>query len=135
MNHTQNYQLSQWDADDPVLRTDFNADNAKIDAAIAKCGNCRVRVSTYVGDGEASRTHIFEHTPALVFLCGPVSACVIAPGPSGLPNMRMSGNNAINQLTWSEYSFTISNTSTDKEHICNGKDKVYTMVTFEYIDG
>ena len=34
MNHTQNYQLNQWDALDKVQRTDFNADNAKIDAAI-----------------------------------------------------------------------------------------------------
>lgn len=35
MNHTSNYNLSQWDAEDKVLRTDFNADNAKIDAALA----------------------------------------------------------------------------------------------------
>ena len=35
MNHTPNYNLSQWDAEDKVLRTDFNADNAKIDAALS----------------------------------------------------------------------------------------------------
>ena len=34
MNATTNYQLSQWEAEDRVLRTDFNADNAKIDAAL-----------------------------------------------------------------------------------------------------
>jgi len=34
-NHTPNYGLCQWEADDKVLRTDFNADNAKIDAALA----------------------------------------------------------------------------------------------------
>ncbi len=28
-NHTANYQLCQWQADDQVLRTDFNEDNAK----------------------------------------------------------------------------------------------------------
>jgi len=33
-NFTQNYKLSQWSADDRVLHTDFNADNAKIDAAL-----------------------------------------------------------------------------------------------------
>ena len=33
-NHTANYQLSQWQADDQVKRTDFNGDNAKIDAAL-----------------------------------------------------------------------------------------------------
>ena len=35
MNATTNYQLSQWDASDRVLRTDFNADNAKIEAALS----------------------------------------------------------------------------------------------------
>ena len=35
MNQTNNYQLCQWDDEDRILRADFNADNAKIDAAIA----------------------------------------------------------------------------------------------------
>ena len=34
-NQTTNYQLNQWQPTDPVQRTDFNADNAKIDAALA----------------------------------------------------------------------------------------------------
>ena len=34
-NHTTNYQLCQWEATDKVLRTDFNEDNAKIDAALS----------------------------------------------------------------------------------------------------
>ena len=33
-NQTANYGLCQWEATDAVLRTDFNADNAKIDAAL-----------------------------------------------------------------------------------------------------
>ena len=33
-NHTTNYNLNQWEATDKVLRTDFNEDNAKIDAAL-----------------------------------------------------------------------------------------------------
>ena len=32
---TQNYQLNQWVGSDPFLRTDFNEDNARIDAALA----------------------------------------------------------------------------------------------------
>ena len=34
MNTTQNYSLNQWEASDRVMRTDFNSDNAKIDAAL-----------------------------------------------------------------------------------------------------
>lgn len=33
--YTQNYQLNQWAAEDKVRRVDFNADNQKIDAALA----------------------------------------------------------------------------------------------------
>ena len=31
---TSNYGLNQWAAEDPVLRTDFNQDNAKLDAVL-----------------------------------------------------------------------------------------------------
>ena len=34
-NYTTNYQLNQWEAGDQVLRTEFNQDNQKIDAALA----------------------------------------------------------------------------------------------------
>ena len=68
-NYTTNYQLNQWEPTDQVQRTDFNADNAKIDAAlktnaaaiaaetaartaaVALCGNCQIYVSSYVGNG------------------------------------------------------------------------------------
>ena len=33
-NYTSHYNLCQWEPNDPVLRTDFNADNAKLDAAL-----------------------------------------------------------------------------------------------------
>ena len=41
-NHTTHYDLNQWQATDQVLRTDFNADNAKIDAALAVLGHAQV---------------------------------------------------------------------------------------------
>lgn len=34
-NQTTNYQLNQWEPTDAVQSTDFNSDNAKIDAALA----------------------------------------------------------------------------------------------------
>ena len=34
MNRTSNYNLCQWEETDRVRRTDFNEDNAKIDAAV-----------------------------------------------------------------------------------------------------
>ena len=35
-NYTEHYDLCQWEATDQVQRTGFNADNAKIDAALAQ---------------------------------------------------------------------------------------------------
>ena len=39
MTKTKKYNLNQWEPADPIRRTDFNADNAAIDAALA--GNAR----------------------------------------------------------------------------------------------
>ena len=39
MTKTKNYNLNQWEPADPIRRTDFNADNAAIDAALA--GNAK----------------------------------------------------------------------------------------------
>ena len=49
MNKTQNYQLSQWEAEDLVQRTDFNADNARIDAAVKA-----------LADSKADRSEVAE---------------------------------------------------------------------------
>ena len=35
VEHTTNYQLSQWETTDRILMSDFNSDNNKIDAALA----------------------------------------------------------------------------------------------------
>ena len=80
MNHTTNYQLSQWVKSDQVKMEDFNADNAKIDAALASHaaalagkGNCRIEFQTYIGTateyGTAKRL-TFSARPAFVFIMG-----------------------------------------------------------------
>ena len=33
-NYTENYNLNQWEPGDQILRTDFKADNVRIDAAL-----------------------------------------------------------------------------------------------------
>ena len=35
-NHTANFGLNQWAATDPVVREDFNADNASIEEALVE---------------------------------------------------------------------------------------------------
>lgn len=50
-NSTPNFGLNQWQADDPVLREDFNADNQKLEHALSMLGNCRIFSGTYTGTG------------------------------------------------------------------------------------
>lgn len=38
-NHTTRYGFNQWEGSDQVLRSDFNEDNAKIEAALIELRN------------------------------------------------------------------------------------------------
>ena len=92
-NYTTNYQLNQWEAGDQVLRTEFNQDNQKIDAAIkgvdqkvtnlssstssqrsqltsavAKLGNCGISVGTYTGTGSNPTALNFSRKPLFIYL-------------------------------------------------------------------
>lgn len=55
LTKTTYYQLNQWDATDRVLRTDFNGDNAKIDAAL----------HDLAGKGAVTRLKTFTTTAAV----------------------------------------------------------------------
>ena len=87
MNKTANYQLNQWVKSDRVLMDDFNADNAKLDAAIkavdtkadgkaaqsaldaAKATIPKVAAGVCTGNGEESQKISLGFTPKAVFLC------------------------------------------------------------------
>lgn len=70
MTKTTNYGLNQWEASDRVLRTDFNDDNAKIDAALGLLA--RVSTGSYVGTGTNGADHpntlTFDFTPQVVII-------------------------------------------------------------------
>lgn len=74
-SYTANYQLHQWEPADFFLRTDFNADFAKLDAALAgKAGLADLAeklgavTGSYTGDGSANRTITLGAAPVAVFL-------------------------------------------------------------------
>ena len=88
-NQTPSYQLSQWSRDDRVLMDDFNADNAKIDAALGDhegrvaaleaaaphFGNCQIYATTYTGTGTCG----VSAPNSLTFPRKPVWAVIFAP--------------------------------------------------------
>lgn len=44
--HTEQYQLNQWEANDLVMRIDFNTDNLKIEAALAQIAEDKASLET-----------------------------------------------------------------------------------------
>ena len=93
--YTTNYQLHQWEASDDFLRTDFNTDFQKLDAAIKGVetaantalagkagtaaleavqtlaeGKCAVLSGTYTGGGSSPRSISLGLYPKAVFVYG-----------------------------------------------------------------
>lgn len=58
-NYTEKYKLCQWEATDAVLRTDFNEDNAKLEAVLSDMAKKKADYSycTMLGDvlGDTNR--------------------------------------------------------------------------------
>lgn len=88
MNQTETCGLSQWEKPDRILMEDFNADNAKMEAALAaqaesqsalaaqmaNCGNCKITHQTYTGAGKYGSANpcslTFETAPDLIIIVG-----------------------------------------------------------------
>ena len=120
-NQTPNYQLSQWEAGDQILRADFNADNAKIDGALKTQadtlaavqaqlpgkGTCSVGAFLYTGNGrygEANPTLIHFRKKPTAFIIVGGSASVIGNESKAQCSREVSNgytNVETINLTWS----------------------------------
>ena len=70
MNQTPNFQLNLWDKTDRIMVEDFNADNAKIEAALS--GIPKIATGTYTGKGTYGSGNknslTFDFQPAMVII-------------------------------------------------------------------
>ena len=78
-SYTEHYGLHQWESSDDFLRTDFNADHALIDEALAGLDTAKPELvmGTYTGDGLNSQYIELGFTPKAVLVIsdrGDVSA-------------------------------------------------------------
>ncbi|MEY8420920.1 hypothetical protein AALA83_16815 [Oscillospiraceae bacterium 44-5] len=159
-NHTANYGLSQWERTDKVLMEDFNADNAKIDAALGghretleqlvktaglvpKLGNCQIETFTYTGAGttEAGKTVPFAKRPVFFMIFGPRysgALCGFGEGDSAvyLGRYMGSGNNDFYyipiSLTWSGNTAVIN--QRDASYFMDLAEESYRVVAFRAMD-
>ena len=125
-NQTTNYQLNQWKPTDQILRTDFNADNAKLDAALTD-RNCCFYTAAYVGNGNSSRTHIFPRKPAFVVIMG--NGCLMLLNRAS--NKAHMVYNILAQrnptLTWSGNTVTVDIGTDSVIYAANVEDITYAV--------
>ena len=116
-NKTTHYQLNQWEAEDKVLRTEFNEDNQKIDAAMRNLYSAVPRVASgfYVGDGTEVRLIELEFTPRAVFVCRN-NGCTYESGTiwgglavTGSPLVESYGSQTCTGLAIAENGFLVYN--------------------------
>ena len=125
-NQTPNYKLNQWSKSDRIQMEDFNADNAKLDAAIkaeatarasavstlnskiAKCGNCKIALTSYIGKGpDAGPTIIsFPSRPLFVLISGEQGICTFAGSAA------KGGSIAVGETTSQPFVHTVALTWT-----------------------
>ena len=155
-NHTTNYNLNQWEATDKVLRTDFNEDNAKIDAALkdhddeiaeleaantalesalALKGNCQIELKTYTGTGEYGASHpnhlTFSDMPAVLLIFGQRSICMVRGGDiGGVVSATSSIGHVLSGAGFSWSGGTVSYYSNDPYFQLNVSGQVYCAVAF-----
>lgn len=144
-NHTSNYNLSQWDAEDKVQRVDFNADNAKIDAALGehaaalaectatmpKLGNCVAHYAVFSGDNAASRTFTFPHRPLFFTLATSDENCrhmSVVRGSSYGHLLRTTGADIL-YVSWADKAVTIGSKATNGAQYLNKSGQSYFMIT------
>lgn len=93
MKQTEHCQLNQWDKEDRIMMDDFNADNARIDAALqaeaaaraagdaALSGRCRIVSGAYTGTGGSSVSIVCGFRPKLLLVAFVYSNGYAIAGP------------------------------------------------------
>ena len=155
-NYTTNYQLNQWEPTDQVQRTDFNADNAKIDAALKSQadsvsglsgeidglaqsiaantsalngkGNCQLYHTTYSGSGVKSRSVTLPGSPLFVMVIGS-NNCLwgIRGAPYGM-SLHGLGNGNYISFSWSSQSVSWTLETNSPEYACNKSGTTYYLL-------
>ena len=127
-NYTTNYDLCQWEPTDPVQRVEFNADNAKLDAALAvlsESRNCQIYTTTYTGTGSGGRTLTFPRKPILVFVMGGIVTFMAAMQGSSYIYLRYGISVSKSSATWSGNTLTWSQSEDSAPLSANIAGEIY----------
>lgn len=96
MNQTPNYQLNQWDKTDRIRMEEFNADNAKIEAALAQEAAARVAGDTSLQNSLGAELQAIRNLLPIVHL-----QTITTPSATNKLDINLSG------IDWTKYSFIL----------------------------
>ena len=133
MQKTEHYQLNQWEPADRVLRTDFNEDNRKIDAALEAMP--QIAVGNYIGSGAygiASPCKLsFSFTPKLLIITedadGQVySGYFIYGSSTGMTNWYGGATSNFTVIvSWSKHTVSWYTNNGNSAHQLNSNGNIY----------
>ncbi len=131
--------LNQWVATDPFQMSDFNADNAAVDSAVAALqngkGNCNIEYGSYTGDGAYSKTLTASFQPKALLLTrqNAHASCynqmLLLYGQSTYSTMSNSSSYYSSSVTWEGNSVTwVTKVNASDPCVLNEADDVYYYV-------
>ena len=100
-NHTTNYQLNLWEPQDDFLRSEFNENTQKIDAAVKTCfqpGNLPWVFGSFIQPKTEDVTVTLGFRPSLLILASQGPSVGVALGGAGIvvgDNPNYSGFNEV----------------------------------------
>ena len=127
MNHTQNYQLNQWEPGDPVLHTDFNEDNQKIDEAL-KDRNCCVINFVHEGLGEATVGSTPYRRALMVFIVGDGHSLMMIRPANKAVCYSATGQAALVNVSWTDFGLSWTAANGDPAFACNAVGAEYAYL-------
>lgn len=153
-NYTENYGLCQWEATDQVLREEFNQDNVKVsmtlqhieksvtehdevlkthDTALAKKGNCRIQLTSYVGNGkdgsEFKNSVVFSEKPFLILILSGNGGYGFFPADASAGLTSSGTSNASVYVTWTDTKLTWYAANSNIQQM-NEKNVHYQVIMF-----
>lgn len=153
-NYTENYGLCQWEATDQVLREEFNEDNAKVDVelqkiektvtehdevlkthdtALDKKGNCRIQLSSYVGNGkdgsEFKNSVVFSEKPFLILILSGNGGYGFFPADATAGYTTNGSSNSSVYVTWTDTQLTWYAANSSIQQM-NEKNVHYQVIMF-----
>lgn len=124
-NFTENYHLSQWEATDPVLREDFNADNLKIEEALNERNCCFINFSI-AGLGEPRAGFTPYRQALMVFIIGDGHSLIMARPADKAVCYSATGQAALVNVEWTKRGLSWSAANGDPAFACNKADTEYS---------